>query len=203
MQPQDLAAIAALEGWCTPEKADWLYDHVREQATALNRPLSCLEVGVFAGRSLLAIAFALRDEGRGFVLGIDPYTKDAALTGMTGKDANTKAHVEWWGKLDLNIFHRQCEDALDWHKLRHFCAVAKSPSECCAHLIADGSVDILHLDGNHHESVRDVNLWLPKLRTGGTWIMDDTDWPEVQPARQIVQARLKRIHDGVKWEAYQ
>jgi hypothetical protein len=46
------------------------------------RPLSCIELGVFQGLSLLSVAAALRDNGRGTIVGIDrfedyPYRRES------------------------------------------------------------------------------------------------------------------------------
>jgi hypothetical protein len=51
---------------------------------------------------------------------------------------------------------------------------------------------MIHIDGNHSEelSTLDVQLWLPKVRSKGMVLMDDTDadqWPSVQKAVNIVK----------------
>ena len=69
--------IPKLPGWCTPEKAKRLAE------LAFGAELA-VELGVFGGRSLVAIALGIKWGPRpehGYVDGIDPYTPAAALEG--------------------------------------------------------------------------------------------------------------------------
>ena len=196
----DLTKIEKLSGWCSFEKAQWLYQTIRKETQFLDRPLACLEVGVFGGKSLLAMAYALKDEGRGFIVGIDPYTQTSALEGMVEDDNNTRLNVQWWGSQNLNQFHQEAERAIN--HLRNYAAILVSPSEKCVQLFSN--LDLCHVDGNHHMSLRDVNIWYPRVRKDGILIMDDANWHEVADALQWVRERAKQIAAGPaeEWIAF-
>src|SRR5271170_6961170 len=60
--------LPTLDGWATSEKGCTLAALV-----LANKPKLVVEIGVFAGRSLLPMALALKANGSGKVIGIDPY----------------------------------------------------------------------------------------------------------------------------------
>src|ERR1700722_11542692 len=78
-----------LEGWCSKEKASVLVDIVRAVM-----PKTIVEVGVFGGKSLIPMAFALKKNGFGNIYGIDPWLNAASIAGME------KENLEYWGRLD-------------------------------------------------------------------------------------------------------
>ena len=49
-----LNVVPTMNGWCDPTKANHIFDTVFER-----NPKVCVELGVFAGRSLIAFALAL------------------------------------------------------------------------------------------------------------------------------------------------
>ena len=65
--------LSKLDGWCSEKKARVLCALV-----SFFRPNVCVEIGVFGGKSLFAMASACYEYG-GTVHGIDPWTKDEAL----------------------------------------------------------------------------------------------------------------------------
>jgi hypothetical protein len=50
------------------------------------------------------------------------------------------------------------------------------------------SISMLHQDSNHSEevTVEEVNIWYDKVKIGGYWIFDDTDWPTTQVAQRLL-----------------
>lgn len=48
----------------------------------------------------------------------------------------------------------------------------------------DNNIDILYIDGDHSYDyiIEDLNLWYPKLKSGGTFFGDDWTWESVRKA---------------------
>lgn len=181
--------FAPMEGWCTPEKAAHLYELVN--ARALEHTVSCVEIGVFGGRSLVAMAMAVKDAGAGFVVGIDPYTAQSAI-----EHNDNDVVLEWWGKLvDLETIYLGCQRFIHAYNLMHCCALLRTSSEHVSHLFPQ--IDVLHIDGNHSEttSVRDVRLYAPRVRAGGYIIFDDANWPSTQRAVEMLNFYADRLPD--------
>src|SRR5688572_9428138 len=92
--------LPAMDGWCSPQKADALARSVIEI-----KPKVVVEIGVFAGRSLLVLALACRHNREGLVYGIDPWDTAASISGLE----NDVANYEWWkSKVDHESIYRQC-----------------------------------------------------------------------------------------------
>jgi len=83
-------------GWCDEDKAQKFYDIITESKAKL-----CVEIGVFGGSSLIPQALAMKNNNDGIVVGIDPWTHDAALEDME-KDENK----EWWSKINLDEIYK-------------------------------------------------------------------------------------------------
>ncbi len=196
-EPSLVAPAKQLHGWCPDEKARELRDLVRT-----HRPTLCVEIGVFGGKSLIPIAEGLRLNGGGVVHGIDPWTKTAALEGGAGGPE----HVEWWGKIDLEVIYRDFMEAVVDRGLSEQVQVMRMTAEQAASRFSTGSIGLLHIDGNHSEatSTRDVRTWLPKVRPGGWIVMDDTGpaWPSTARAVAMLDAECDLIRDWGEWRVY-
>lgn len=165
------AGRPGVEGWCSAEKSRSLAE------TILHGEFRrALEIGVFGGSSLLPQAMAFQHLGSGIVYGIDPWTKDAALEEM-----KEQVHVDWWSKnVDLDEIHRHCLGHVLRLGLEPHCMLIRDKAEHVVDLFEDGSIDLLHIDGNHSEalSYKDAVLYLPKVKIGGVIYFDDVDWRE-------------------------
>lgn len=170
----------ALQGWCWPGKAIALAESV------LNQP-DCkivVEVGVFGGRSLIPMAQACRSVGKGVVFGIDPWRAADAI-----ECEHDKENVKWWTeKVDLHDVHKRCVEWIWSLGLDANCVLIRSKSEVAVHAFGEGTIDVLHIDGNHNEelSCRDAMLWLPKVRSGGVIWFDDVHWTCTKRAQEIL-----------------
>lgn len=95
------------------------------------------------------------------------------LTAMMSwmKDTNTNAD----GAFDT--FNRNIAPVKEALK-GHFNIVRKESSEAST-LFKDESIDFLFLDGDHsYEAViRDIDIWLPKVKKGGVFAGHDRDYP--------------------------
>lgn len=187
-------AEGGLPGWCTPAKGRWLAELVLAEHLTC-----CVEIGVFGGRSLLALGLAVRHLGRGgYVLGVDPYDFGRQVEGMTHK-----SHVDWARDIPFEAIYQRALLDIRRRGLQTHCGVLRAAADECAGLI--GPIDLLHIDGCHSvlSSCRDVEVWTPKVRPGGLIVLDDCEWETVQPARAMLAAQCEppvSVEPG--WEAY-
>ena len=185
--------IPGLPGWCTTEKA--------KRMAQISRGASlCVELGVFGGRGLAAMALALAYQGSGRADGIDPFTPAAALEGT-----NDPANDEWWSHLDYESIALAAQNGFCDLGLYQYTRLVRLRSTEVVSYYEDGSVDVLHQDSNHAEEVScaEVGLWTPKIRAGGYWILDDADWASTQKAQQDLVARgFDEIENHVQWKVY-
>jgi cephalosporin hydroxylase len=182
-------------GWCTAEKADRLYDLVLNSDSKLT-----VELGVFMGRSLIVMAQAHKAKQSGVIIGVDAWSKQAALEGT-----NEKANDEWWGKLDYRQTHESVSKDIFKHEVEEYCSILKMTSETFGLMIADNTIDVLHADSNHSEEVttREIELFYPKLKSGGFWVADDCDWPTLKKAVEILKEKMNVYFDGGTYIIFQ
>lgn len=193
LHEQIKAEIPNLEGWVNWERGVEMADLIRK-----HKPIICVEIGVFGGRSLIAQALALRENGSGKIYGIDPWKKDAAFEGEN--DANKK----WWDSINLNDIHTGTMQAIWRLGLDDQAIVIRCTSMNAWFLFREG-IDHLFVDGNHSEvsSCRDVELYVPLVKSGGIIIFDDTDWPSTQKAVKKMDETCRLIRDATTYRIYQ
>lgn len=188
--------LPGLPGWCTPEKGKRMAELAREA-------YFIVELGVFGGRSLVAMALALRDSSNDFsrVDGIDPYTPAAALEGT-----NDPANDEWWTHLDYEAVARAAQESLYRLELMPYARLVRMRSLDVVDFYIDGTLDLLHQDSNHSEEVscEEVTRWTPKIRPGGYWVFDDTNWESTNKAqRELTALGFLELEDHGSWKIYQ
>lgn len=144
--------------WCSKEKINLLMDLI-----VVEKPEVCVEVGVFTGSSLLPVTATLKYLNHGKTYAIDAWSNSEAVKFWSDKDPN-KA---WWSSLDMPAVFNIFQGMLTEWNLRPHCDVIKKPSELAIDLVPE--IDFLHLDGDYSEigSMRDVQLYLPKVKSGG------------------------------------
>lgn len=188
-------------GWCRVEKAWRLAEIIIE-----NKLETIIEIGIFGGRSIVPMALAVREQGKGCVFGIDPWDNKYALEGDNGKEQE-----EWWAKLDMEAIRESFESHANKHKLWEWLKWSRFGSVEITPFFKDGSWDMVHLDGDHAEvtSCRDVRLWVPKVRPGGFLVMDDVNWPTQAKAVAMLTQELgmgfieqHEYEDGQAWGLY-
>lgn len=190
-------AMNQLDGWCSHYKASVLMDLVTH-----SNAQTVVEIGVFGGKSLIPMAFALKKNGSGIAYGIDPYQNSESQHGQEG------VHFDFWSMVDhkkvLNGLLQKIVqfDLQDYVDLR--VVTSKNAPEI-------PNIDILHIDGNHSEesSLFDVQKWVSLVRQGGFIILDDLTWgsdqgnlPTTHKAVEWVNARCRKIaeyHDSSVW----
>jgi hypothetical protein len=185
--------LERLPGWCTLEKG--------KRLAALTYGCEfCVELGVFGARSLVPIGLALLDQRSGRADGIDPYTSTAALEGK-----NDVANDQWWAGISYAAIADGARDTIQSLALGDYVRLVRKRSTDAAADYADRSIDLLHQDSNHSEliSCEEVRLWAPKMRAGGVWIFDDTNWPTTQAAQRLLLERgFVVLEDHQQWKAF-
>lgn len=152
-----------------------------------------VEIGVYRGRLFLPLGRLMARLGRGEMVGIDPYSADAAVQ----RDVELEAIdlVQWPQTIDWEAIHREVSEGIGRWSIGESARLIRGRGEESADLFADATIDLLHVDGNHDRAAvaRDVELYLPHLRDGGYLVMDDIAWPSVRP----IYEELRRQHELV------
>lgn len=166
----DAALPPLVAGWCSKEKSSALIETIMSR-----KPELCIELGVFGGSSLIPQAMALKANGRGKIVGIDPWTTDAAL-----EDMSQKENREWWGSQNLESVYQHCLGNVKKFGVEQQVEIIRDKAEAVADRFTAESVDLLHIDGNHAEdpAYRDATLYLPKVKPGGIIFFDDIYWTD-------------------------
>lgn len=195
------AEITSLPGWCTPFKAKRIMHCAA--GVAERGGGRAVELGVYGGRSLVALALGLKLFGRGCIDGIDSWSKEDCLEGEQS-DVDKKL---WGQDTDYEALVRHTLDGVKRFGVEEFARVVRKRTSEALSDYEDGSIDLMHLDSNHSElvSCRDVTAWLPKMAAQSVWISDDTNWPSMQRALAILEAAgFRRIETGPDnfWAVY-
>jgi len=188
----------AIDGWCTTEKAKALFNLVAE-----TNPDLVVEVGIFGGKSLLPLAWGCQFNQKGKVIGIDPWCAPAALEG-----SNSTENDKWWATIDYpSIYSRFVQNVIK-HGLLEYTYWYRDYSKNVVGMFADGSIDIFHCDGNHSEEVtmQEIEMYFPKLRTGGYWVADDIAWGSLGKAVEFLRNNCDIVSEvnenGNSWGIY-
>lgn len=194
--------VESLAGWCTPEKAQVLFDLVLKSDSQIS-----LELGVFGGRSLIPMALAHQQKESGFVLGVDAWQKQASLEGdgASKEGVSAKENDDWWAKVNYSEVYQNCLKAIEKNNLNGYCGTVKMRTLSVGLLIRDNSIDILHQDSNHSEEIScaEVELFHFKVKSGGYWISDDTDWDTTQKAQELLMSKgFECIDDFDSYRVY-
>lgn len=153
-----------LEGWCTKNKASLLIDLI-----FMLKPETIVEIGVWGGKSLVPMAYALKIMNNGMVYGIDPWDNEASIQEMEGDN------FEWWSNVNHEMIFQGLKSKISEFDLDDRIELIRATSERAPSIT---NIDILHIDGNHGEnaSTLDVMKWVPLVRKGGVIIFDDMTW---------------------------
>lgn len=187
--------LPKLPGWCSTEKG------YRLAELAMSVPAKlCVELGVFGGRSLVAIALGLAHNGFGQVTGVDPFTQAASLEGT-----NDPANDEWWSHLDYEAIARAAQTGIYELDLTEYAHLVRMRSLEVVDFYKNESIDLLHQDSNHAEEIscEEVARWAPKISPNGYWIADDTNWESTKKAQRDLEALgFTELEDHGTWKVY-
>ncbi len=153
------------DGWCSVQKGLAL-----AAAVIALRPKIVVEIGTYAGRSFIPMVMALKYNGSGLAIGIDPYSP------QTSSENETDANAEWWRKLDHVAIMDKFISSIERNEVQNYCKIMRQKSD---DVELPHQIDILHIDGSHTEqAVRDVERFASKVRIGGLVFCDDISWAE-------------------------
>lgn len=186
------------DGWCTVEKACAMFRLIESSKVKID---SAVELGVFAGRSLVALGLALQKCWPGArLVGIDAWCKDASQEGT-----NDQANADWWAAIDYDYFYKYAQNKLIENKIHGTTTLMRGKSIDSVGKFADQSIALLHQDSNHSEEVScaEVIAWVPKMKLNSLWILDDTNWPTTRAAQKLLtQHGFTEIADHTTWKVY-
>ena len=170
--------LPAMDGWCTPERGCEMAERILETKARV-----IVDIGVFAGRSSIAMGFAARELVNSHVYGIDPWKIDEQI-----EADSIEENAKWWKeKVNLEYMHQRTMICIWAHRLEKWLTIIRNASQNVVQLFTE--IDFLNIDGSHTElaSCRDVNLYVPKLRSGAYMMFDDCDWSSTQPALKLIE----------------
>lgn len=178
-----LEASRKLDGWCSAEKADLLFRLVKE-----SRPETCVEIGIFGGRSIVPIAAALLQNGSGRVFGIETWSPIVATEYVTSEQND-----DWWRKVDFPAIKARFIGFLCEHHLTTVIRIVEAPASRAASIF--DRIDFLHIDGAHSmmNAAEDVVLYSKLVPSGGIVVFDDVNWPSTQPAVTILSSVCEKL----------
>ena len=181
-----LEAEAKLAGWCSREKA-----LVIARTVLRERPKTCVEIGVFGGRSLVPCAAALRHIGAGEIYGIEAWSSGVATEYVTNE-----VNDDWWSKVDFARIKQEFYRFVAATNLTQHVRVIEAPSGRAAALFDE--IDFLHVDGSHSmvNAAEDVILYARKVRRGGIVVFDDVNWQSTAPALELLGALCDTVTDA-------
>lgn len=185
--------IPHMEGWTEPERACEMAERILETNAKV-----CVDIGVFAGRSTIAMGFAARELGDAMVYGIDPWQVNSAIEGD-----DVEANARWWKENSrLEEMHQETMHAIWAHKLEPWVTIIRAPSQYVSQLFP--VIDFLNIDGCHTEvaSCRDVTMYVPYLCKGRYCTFDDTDWQSTKRAVEYLEALCELVSDTGKARTY-
>lgn len=149
----------------------------------------------------MPMALAHKARGKGRSVGVDPWLPMASTANYKPDDPNYR----WWSALDHEAIYRCVVSALQEYKLHAFADVKRCYSRDAAEAFADESIDVMHQDANHSEptSCEEVELYHNKVKHGGFWVMDDTDWVSTNKAQNLLLSKgYTLFEDHHKWRIY-
>lgn len=193
------ANYISIHGWCTHEKAAALMDLVYKSNSSL-----CVELGVFGGKSLLPIALASKKiNPSSKVIGIDAWETQASLEGK-----NDEANDAWWSNINYDEIYEYTKDLMKSNDVDSIVELWRCKSRDAVSKFADNSIDVLHQDSNHSEEIscEEVELYSKKVKLGGFWIFDDTDWSTTKTAQSNLLTKGYTIiltESAKKWTVFQ
>jgi hypothetical protein len=183
--------LEGVTGFCPMDKA-----HIMADLVVKHHIRNFIELGVYCGRSFFPVALAIKtlysEMGEPTsILGIDAWEGSACEIGY-GTSAEDMPHRNYWA----GMINHENALAATVHLLRSLslqddAKLLKVKSVDYAAYVEDESVDMLHQDSNHSEyySQREVELYHNKIKKGGWWIFDDTDWETTKKAQRLLESK--------------
>lgn len=190
--------IPTMDGWTTIPKACAL-----ASLTLAVKPISAVEIGIWAGRSLLPIAMAMQSLGTGVVTGIDPYSSHESSKEEYGENA------KWWSEQDHKAIKGKFLHFVNRFNLETHVRHIEKPSDEVD--LKGFKIELLHIDGSHtDQAVRDAERYGALVPVGGIAVLDDLTWVGGGVLRAIDTLEdvgfsevFRKTNDGDNWNVMQ
>ncbi len=158
------SVVPKMDGWCTVPKA-----HALAATVFALRPELSVEIGVWGGRSLVAMALAHKEVGKGSVWAIDPWNRADSVEAQPHP-----ADAKWWGQIDHQLVMNRFIQSLQTLNIAPVVKVIRARSDDVS---PPDNIGVLSLDGNHGpNALRDAERFGPKIKKGGVIFLDDVHW---------------------------
>jgi tetratricopeptide (TPR) repeat protein len=165
-------------GWISLDKAGCLIDYVDEICRDVDNPI-CVEIGVYAGKSILPVALELKRNYKGQIYAIDPWTNEEATKGYEGP------HYEYWSQINLQEKFQLFKTVIKEFELDEYVVTLKETSDNAPEL---KNINLLHIDGQHtDQALRDAKKYAVNVELNGYCIVDDVDWGQVENVPKFLE----------------
>ena len=170
-----------------------------------NNIKSYVELGVYGGRSLLPVSLAMKAINTNpLIIGVDAWNLSNTKEGTA--DPTRDVHRDdWWSRIDHTFMYKYTIQLMMKYNLDNV-KLYRISSLDFHDMVEDKSLDMLHQDGNHSQEIscKEVELYHNKVRKGGFWIFDDTDFNSTKAAQTKLESYgYSCIHDAGGWKCYQ
>ncbi len=171
--PTSFDKILAIPGWSAESQLRYLMSCV----SSLPDHSHIVEIGVWQGRSAIAMAEACRGTGKR-VFAIDPWQD------YTQEGVQVSRYVNGWGVNSFEAVFTTFQRNIQRFRLEPWIVTCRSTSRAAAETWSHGPVGMVYIDGNHdEEAVRtDLEAWVPLVGKGGIVCGDDWSWESVHRA---------------------
>lgn len=119
-------------------------------------------------------------------------------------EAKTFAVDTWQGEAHAGLYDDSVFQAVDAENKKYdsFSTLLRSTFDDALNSFADGSIDLLHIDGFHtYEAVKhDFESWFPKLSKGATVLFHDTSEKRDDFGVYIFWEELMKQYDGFEFQ---
>jgi predicted O-methyltransferase YrrM len=151
-----------------------------------------VEIGVYHGRCSVALSAAARRVTGARVWGIDPYCGDVYDDPGQGHELADQI-TTFIAELDYDAVCAGMLQRMRDLGYGEVFTLLREPSLTAAEHFDPGTVDLLHIDGDHSRPAveADLEAWLPRMRPGGIVVFDDVSWRSIAPVAADLQARCE------------
>ena len=144
-----------------------------------------VEIGSFKGMSTAFMAVEIINSGKNIRFEcIDPMELNIGSWSCNSDEQDGYSEKD---------FHARLATVSGHYKLH------KMTSNAAVHQYEDASIDFLMIDGDHsYEAVKqDITNYLPKMRSGGLMVLDDSYEPGIQQAIKETVKDLDPVNTGI------
>jgi len=158
-----------------------------------------LEIGSCQGLSMSLVACLLKYHTKlGKCVSIDPYFDDGYVEG---------ANSVWEVEREISINKNTRDNAQALYKKLHLDVehLEKTSTEGLRSLIQqEERFHLIYIDGSHEKMMplRDLGLSFEVLYSGGIIMLDDHNWPDVKPLKELCDKHCEPIAESWKISAY-